>query len=227
MISIKALPIMLLTLVATPQDATYTLKQKPVAGHESILKMKMNLESSDLNLDMKSESLYKITKVEDDGSFEMETTVLEGTVTLNGEENVIPKGEPEKSKYDKDGNEIKKEGEEQDEDPISEMINVLAEFEPKKAVKVGDTWELKSKYGTLTGKLEGKESYAKIDCLKITVSGKFTEKGAGGTVEGTILLNSKDFDLEKLKFTVENAKLSEEMPEAKFKFELERKRPTS
>ena len=115
---------MLLTLVATPQDATYTLKQKPVAGHESILKMKMNLESSDLNLDMKSESLYKVTKVEDDGSFEMETTVLEGTVTLNGEENVIPKGEPEKSKYDKDGNEIKKEGEEPDEDPISEMINV-------------------------------------------------------------------------------------------------------
>ena len=219
-----ALVLMVSALSGFRSDDTYTLKHKILKGEEAVFQANLNIsaEGSEVEMDMKTKN--KVLSLEDDGAYELEETLLSGTFKVNGEEHPMDRGEPKATKYDKDGKKVKKEGaDDEDNDPISKLMDDVFEFEPKAAVKVGEVWLLEGEYGTMTLTLEGKEKVGEVDCLKITLKGKIDKKDAAGDVSGTFLIRVDDFSPEVMEAKIENPKVEADAPPIKkIEFKLTR-----
>lgn len=201
-------------------EDTYTLKQKYVKDDVQVYLANLNMSAEDSEIAVEMKNSYKVLKVEDDGGYEVEETLLSGTFKFNGEEHAMEKGEPKAKKYDKAGKAIKKEGDDDEtDDPVSKVMDDVFEYEPKEAVKIGDTWKHEGEYGTMTLVLEGKEKIGDVDCLKITLKGTMDKKDSSGDVTGTFYVRESDFSPEKMEAKVENPKLDADTPAMK-KIEL-------
>ncbi|MBI1333023.1 MAG: hypothetical protein JST12_03980 [Armatimonadetes bacterium] len=212
-------------LVGFQAEDTYTLRQKPVKDTVEIYQTTIHAstEEGDFIYDVKDKT--KVTKVEDDGAYEAETTVLGGKITIGGEEHVIdPDDAPKTEKYDKDGNKIKDAGDddEDEDDPVSQVFQQYFDFRPDKAVKVGDTWTHESDFGTLKLKLEGKEKVGDVECLKVTATGTLSKKDATGDATGTFYLRVADFSPEKVEATIDNPSFGEGQSMKKIEIKLVR-----
>jgi hypothetical protein len=194
-------------------DDTYTLKQAYKKDDLAVYRMILNFESDEGEVIFNVKNQYKILSVEEDGGYEMEETLLEGLLKVAGEEVKMDKEEPKVNKYDKDGKRIKKEGDEDEDekDPMSELIGEVFDYEPKEAVKVGQTWDVDCDYGTIHATLEAKEKVGDVECLKVTTKCKIEKKDASGEVSGTYYVRASDFSLEKLEVNIENPNLGEGM----------------
>lgn len=193
-------------------EDTYSLKHVYKKDDLAIYRMILNFESEEGDVVFNVKSQYKILSVEEDGGYEMEETLLEGLLKAGGQEVTMDKEEAKVSKYDKDGNKIKKEGEEEEEqDPMSDLIGEVFDYEPKEAVKVGQTWDRECDYGTIHATLEAKEKVGEVECFKITTKCKIEKKDASGDVSGTFYVRASDFSLEKLEVNIENPNLGEGM----------------
>jgi hypothetical protein len=213
----KAFALLVLTAstVTMGQDETFSLRYKEVAGDESIVNVELGMEYEGFAMTMKTKSKVKVTKVEADGAYEAEETLIEGTMKFNGEEQAIDDKETQIYKYDKDGNRIKKEGEEDERDPIEELIDEFTELGPEKPVKIGDEWERKTKHLESKIKLATKEVFDEVDCLKIDMTSKVIGEGSNGAMSGTVHLRAKDFRLKGVDLSVTDLKLGEEGPSGK------------
>lgn len=205
------------------QDVTYTLREVPVLGSESSFKVAMKMEAPSLNLSMAFDTTMKISKLEADGAFEIESTMTNTKTTINGEEITGEDQTLETTKYDKDGKKIKDESEEDEPDPFSDAIDAIMQYEPKTAVKSGDTWERESEFGTLTLKLTGTRKEDGVDVLVISTSGTLDKKDVSGEVKGIHLIRVKDFSVQKSEVTVTNAKFDPESEAGKLELLIERK----
>jgi len=210
-------------LVGFRTDDTYTLKQKfkkdEVATYQATFNT--SAEDSELVFDMKNR--YKVLSVEEDGAYEMEETLLEGMFKFNGEEQAMEKGEPKIRKYDKEGNEVKKDDEEEDDDdPMTNIIEQVFDYEPTKAVKIGETWDLETDYTTIHATLEGKEKVGDVECLKITIKATLSKKDTAGDVTGTFYIRTSDFSPEKMEAKIDNPKLDAETTMKKIEMKMVR-----
>lgn len=194
-----------ISFLAPAQDATYNLRQKHVEGHTSVYEMETLLDSEGFNMNLQMKLKYKVTKVEADGAYEEEETVLEGKAVYNGQEEAIPAEEPTIRKYDKDGNEIKENKEEEEGgSPLEALFDLLDGSDPKDPVKVGQKWEVEDDDRKSSFEFIGAEKLEEVNTLKTLFTGKLKQTGVSGDVSGTIWLRAADASLEKLELKTEN-----------------------
>ena len=194
-----ALVLAIFALSGFRSEDMYLLKQKYAKDDVAIYQANLNISAEDSEVAIEMKNSYKVLSVESDGAYEVEETLLSGTMKFNGEEHAMDKGEPKANKYDKNGKKIKKEGDDEDDnDPVSQVIDDVFDYEPKAAVKVGETWTREGDYGTMTLTLEGKEKVGDVDCLKVTLKGKMDKKDTSGDVSGTFYIRESDFSPEKM-----------------------------
>ena len=196
-------------------DDTFSLKQKFKKDDVQIYQANLNISAEDSEVAIEMKNSYKVLSVEDDGAYEVEETLLSGTFKFNGEEHAMEKGEPKASKFDKEGKKVKKADDEDSNDPVSLLVDDVFEYEPKAAVKIGETWKREGDFGTMTLTLEGKEKVGDVDCLKITLKGTIDKKDAAGEVSGIFLIRVDDFSPEKMEAKIENPKLDADSPAMK------------
>jgi hypothetical protein len=204
-------------------EDTFTLRQKYTKGDVQVYTASINISEDSSEILMEMKTSYKVLGVEDDGAYELEETLLSGTFKFNGEEHAMDKGVPESTKYDKDGKKVIKEGEEEEEDPISDAIDDVFGYEPKAAVKIGESWKHDGKFGEMTLTLEGKEMVESVNCLKISLKGTMDKKGANGDVTATFLIREDDFSPVLMDAKIDNPKLDSDSPQMK-KIEVKMKR---
>ncbi len=202
------LSIAVLSLAGFRADDTYTLKQVYKKDAVETYESEMTIVDDMSEIQLKSKDRYKVVSVAEDGAYEMEETTLEGTMKVNGQESAVEKTDPVVHKYDKDGKEVKKEGDDED-DPVSNLMSDLISEEPDHAVKVGESWDKEIDAGTLHCKLEGIEKVGDQDCLKLSIKGKLSKKDTSGESDGTIFVRVSDFSLQKLEVTLDNPKIGE------------------
>ncbi len=203
-----ALVLAVTSLLGFRSDDTFTLKHKVKKDEVLVSQRTLNLsaEESEILMDMKIKE--KVLSVEEDGAYEIEESLLSGTLKVNGEEQAMDKDEPKATKYDKNGKEIKKEGAPPEEvDPVADILNDVLDFEPKEAVKIGDTWKHDGDFGVMEITLESREKVGDVDCLKITLKGKLSKKDTVGDVTGTFYIRADDFSPEKMEAKIENPKV--------------------
>ncbi len=217
------LAIAITSLSGFKSEDTFTLRQKYKKDDVQVYVANLNLSSDGSEIEMEMKTSYKVLGVEDDGAYELEETLLSGSFKFNGEEQAMDPGKPKATKYDKDGTEIKKEGEVEEEDPVSDAIDDVFEYEPKGAVKIGETWKHEGKFGTMDLTLEGKEKVEDVDCLKITLKGKMDKKDTSGDVTATFLVREDDFSPVAMEAKIDNPRLDSEAPAMK-KIEVKMKR---
>lgn len=220
----RALPIAVASLFLLAfQDTTYSLKEKPVMGAESSYKVNMQMEMSDIKVIIDYETAAKITKVEDDGAYEVESKMTNTKTTFNGEE-VAGEDTTETTKYNKDGEEVKDSNAEEDEpDPFSEAVNAVLKYEPKAPVKVGDSWDRETEFGIVVLKLTGTRKEDGVDVLVVSSSGHFDKKDVTAEFKGIHLLRTNDFSLQKSEMSISNAKFDAESEAGKVEIKIERK----
>ena len=204
-------------------DDTFTLKQKYKKDDVATYQLNFNASAEGTEIVFNVKNKYKVLSVEEDGAYEMEETLVEGTVKYNGDEQAMEKEEPKNHKYDKDGKEIKKDEDKDDEDdPISKIVGDVFDFEPDQAVKIGDTWDRETTYTTIHATLEGKEKVGDVDCLKITIKATLSKKDTAGEVVGTFYVRASDFSPEKMEASIDNPKLDAETTMKKIEMKMTR-----
>lgn len=209
---------------APVQDKTYSLREKHKEGSEKVYEISVNFESEGFTMEMKTKNRFKITKVNADGSYEEEDTLLGGTMKFNGEEQAIDAEDAKLHKYDKDGNEVKEDkSEEEEEDPISTLMDLLDGSDPIDPVKAGHKWEHESKIGKSKFEFVGPEKLEDVEALKMTCEGKFTKEGITGDMTATTWIRASDSSLEKLELKTDNMVPGEGAPSGKVKITVTRK----
>ncbi len=211
-----AVALVIASLSGFRSDDTFTLRQIYKKDEVEVFQSNLNLSSEGTEFEMDMKTSYKVLAVEEDGAYELEETLLSGTFKVNGEEQAMEKGEPKATKYDKDGKEVKKQGsDEEEDDPMSQVIDDVFNYEPKSAVKIGESWKRDGDFGTMTLTLEGKEKVGEVECLKIALKGTINKKDATGDVSGTFFVRADDFSPEKMEAKIDNPKLMADEPAMK------------
>ncbi len=174
------------------QDQKFSLWEKPVVGNEITHKLGLTIDAMGQEIKIEMRVKRKITKVGDKRAYESENTLLGGTMNAMGQEQAMPEQAPQKAEYDENGK-PKEKTDLMQAGPFG-LISYVTEYEPKEDVKVGDTWKVEEKDHDSEFKLEGKETFMEIKCVKLTV--KLTMKGdASGSGTGTIWLAEDTFAL--------------------------------
>lgn len=204
------------------QDTKYSLREKHVEGAERVYEIAVNFEAEGFTMEMKSKNKFKITKVNADGSYEEEDTLMGGAIKFNGEEQAIDPEDAKTHKYDKDGKEIKEEKTDEEEDPISTLMDLLDGADPVEPVKAGHKWEHESKVGKTKFEFVGPEKVDDVDSLKSTCEGKFTKEGFSGDMTATSWVRASDASLQKLELKTENMVPGEGAPAGKVKITVTR-----
>ena len=191
----------------------YTIKRQPKVGDSIRYQLKAELDLGTLQAVMTGISTEKVTKVEANGSFEIESTSTEGKVEIEGGTQPVKQPGPMLSTYGAMGELVSLKGQQID-SSVYRMANLNAFRAPDKAIKVGDSWtrELAAdpKTGVVPAKatftLEAAETIGEIAVLKFKYA--YTEVlGApgGATAEGFMWIDPKDGSLVKSELTIKNA----------------------
>jgi len=206
------------------QDKTYNLREVHKEGSVKVYEIAVSFEADGFAMEMKTKNRFKITKVNADGSYEEEDTLLGGSMKFNGDEQAIDAEDAKLHKYDKDGEEIKEDkSEEEEEDPISTLLDLLDGSDPATPVKAGHKWDHESKIGKSKFEFVGPEKLEEVDALKLTCEGKFTKEGMTGDMTATTWVRASDASLEKLELKTENMVPGEGAPSGKVKITVTRK----
>lgn len=207
---------------SSKQDAAVTFRWKPVLDWESTLAFETRTEAPDGTVEFKWDSNMKVTKVEEDGAYEVTIRTKNARLSIDGEEEALPDDdEPEIVKYDAKGNEIVDENSEEEEESTPlEMIEYVLDFEPEHSVKVGDTWK------KINELLEQEITFVKTEtvegvlCHRLDVQVKIKGQERSGEGTGTLWLSASTFDVVKAEGSFADAKLGEEWDPMKFKFSI-------
>lgn len=217
----KTIALATLLLGLPAQEQTFDFKTKQIVGRETVVSNILSIESSQVNVEIKVENKTKVLTVESDGAYSVELTVLGGSQTANGQTSEIPAQEARTFKYDKDGEMVVSENDPPlPANPFTALGELLTKIEPKAPVKIGDSWESKSKYGKFTVKLVGKEKHRKVDCLKLTVSGEIAKDDLSGKADATMWLLEKDYTLVEAEASAKEANLIPGLQAANFGMKL-------
>jgi len=212
--------------IEATQNGAISFKWKPVIDWETNLSFDTQSEAEDGTVGFKWDSQMKVTKVEEDGAYEITIKTTNARLSIDGEEEALPDDdEPEIVKYDAKGNEIIDENsEDEDESTPLEMIEYVLDFEPENPVKVGETWK-KS-----TDLLEQEITFVKTEtvdgvvCHRLDLSVKIKGPERNGEGIGTVWIKASGYDLLKAEGSFTDAKLGEDWDPMKFKFSINAKK---
>ncbi len=208
------------------QDSAITFKWKPVMDWETNLAFDTQSESEDGTVGFKWDSQMKVTKVEEDGAYEVTIKTTNARLSIDGEEEALEDDdEPEIVKYDAKGNEIVDENdEEEDESTPLEMIEYVLDFEPENAVKAGDTWKKSSDLVEQEITFVKTETIEGALCYRLDTQVKIKGPDRSGEGSGSLWIKASNFDLVKAEGSFTDAKLGEEWDPMKFKFSINAKK---
>lgn len=210
-----------LLLPASPPQQSYALFHRPKKGDVAQYSIRILISNDKVDARISSEVQGTCLAVNADGSWEMESKMIEGEMSMNGNESKIEVSPPYITKYDKFG---KTKPDDSIQKPITNVITLAYGFEPSKPMKLLDSWQSETDYGTMTIKLDSKDEKGR---LKILVTGMMSKLMAPGNVQGTVFVNESDFALQSAEFEIKNAVFQAGQPAGNIRFTITRKKKTS
>lgn len=203
------------TALMAQAATTYSLIRKPKVGEEAVYDFKAVLAFGDLKFTISGKNREKIVKVEEDGSYTMES--IQSGVTVETPEDKQTMDDEEKSTLVYGPDRLLKshaaDGEESDAETIRLALLTTVKA-PEKPVAIGEKWSATLKSDVketfpVEAKYEvvGTEKVGEWDTIKVSFSSKETGDGKG-EASGTIWLNTADFSTVKEDSKIKNAPLS-------------------
>lgn len=190
----------------------YLIKMTPKVGDVVKYKLKASLEVMGQQAKVTAITSEKVTKVDEDGTYTVESTQSDLKVQL-GEQEIEPPASGATVEVRKaNGTLVEIRGENVDSN--SYRMNALSALVPSdKPVKVGDTWtnDVKSdaKTGAVAAKAEykviGEEKVGDYETLKLKVTVKETEGSEPASSEFTLWLDKANWTMVKLDGKLINA----------------------
>jgi hypothetical protein len=221
-------------LAAAPlEDPTYSLNWKPTLGQTITYALSMKISGGESSLEITSEIEGKVSKLEANGDYTVETRQKSGKMVIDGESHEVPDdGEADVEVFNAKGEKItKKDGEEaEDADPFKELLAALDFTPPEKPVKKGDKWVRKMPADPKTEKkaseveyeVLGEEQIGTYKTVRISVKYRQTEGDKPTTATGSIAFDMADMSMVKTEATILFTP-EEEDQQATVKFEMNRK----
>jgi hypothetical protein len=182
-----------------------SLKRLAKEGDTTRYKVKADLSIAGQSASMTSTTIEKVTKVEADGTYSIESSDVDTKVVFGGQEIESPPQAPETSIYLPTGQLKEIKG-----DRVSEQtyrMAILGSFiTPDKPVSVGDTWAKDIAADSKTGVLATKATYKVVadekvgtyDTLKIEQTVKETTGDSPASSTLTVWINKADGTMVKL-----------------------------
>jgi len=201
-----------LSVAALAVQDGVNLKRAPKVGETTKYRLKGNVDMQGTDIPMSMLVTEKVTKVEDNGNYTVESAQSEGKVTTDSGEMDIP-GSTISTIFKTTGEVVEVKTGETETSSAMRLANLQAFVVQDKAVKVGDTWSVEIKKDEKSGaaaakgtyKIEAQEKVGDYDCYKVTMSMKETEGDAPAGLDGTAWINVKDGGVVKMEGAWKNA----------------------
>ncbi len=200
-----------LSVVALAVQDGINLKRTAKVGDAAKYRLKADVDLSGIEATFTVLVSEKVSKVEPDGNYVVESTQSEGKISAGGQEMDAPTA-TQTFTYKATGEIVDIKAEEAGGD-VYRTATLTTFVVTDKAVKVGDTWEIDYKKDAKTGvnlskgtyKVEAEEKVGNYECYKIKYTTKELEGGDAAPVcEATTWVNKKDGTLVKSEGTWKN-----------------------
>lgn len=193
-----------LSVAALAVQDGISLKRTAKVGDSAKYRLKADVDVQGTEVQFTALVSEKISKVESNGNYVIESTQSEGKATFGGQDMDAPTTSQTMT-YKSTGELLELKAE--DTSPQVYRTAILTTFVvTDKPVKVGDTWNVELKKDDKTGavpvkgsyKVEAEEKVGEVECFKVKYTTKENEGGdAAATVEATSWINKKDGSLVK------------------------------
>lgn len=203
--------IAVLAAIAVAQDG-FKLRRTPKVGDEVVMKLSAEVDVMGMNATFNAKVKEKVTKVDENGDYTIESSQSEGKIKFGDQEMDAPDGGTTTTKYSANGAILEIKGEDVGEDAIR-LANMNAwQFEPK-SYKTGDVIEYETKAAATSGGVASKtrivvgevEKIGAWDAVKLTYTFKETTGEAPAESSGTAWLDAKTGSLIKAEGEYKNA----------------------
>ena len=187
----------LVSMLGFRVDETYSLNQNRKLNDVEIYRVVMAPIGAEMIYDSKFR--FKTVKINGDGSFDREETIINGTTKKFGA------GDPTVRKYTRQGVVLPEKpypGTELNADSLLE--DALYAYIPKNPVHIGDIWGHGGEKTAINCQLVGKEKVGESDCVKVDVTVKLINGALKGNAKATIYVRAEDFSLEKIAAVIES-----------------------
>ncbi|MFZ4508130.1 MAG: hypothetical protein ACOYON_10605 [Fimbriimonas sp.] len=229
--------VILLAIAGSQQEPEFALIWKPVQGQELNYAFTMKVDSSEGKFEIRGDTLMKVTKIEENGDYTVESSSKNQKVAVDGhEEDLDDDPEPEVTKYTAKGQKIPpKDAKEDEEGPDPLAVNILdpiTDFaSPAGPIKKGTTWTEEYKADEKLGRAAckvvyeviGAEKRGEYDCVRLSAKLTQTEGGSPAKAEGHFLISTKDTTLVDFVINVEGFRPEPAAPSSSVTFSLIRK----
>ena len=180
------------------------LKRTAKVGDSITFKLKADVEVGGMEANFTAKVVEKVTKVESNGNYTVESSQKEGKIQFGGQEMEAPES-TQTFTYKATGEVLDIKADSVD-SSVYRMANLQAFVVPDKALKTGDEWPVEVKKDEKTGavalkgtyKIDGEEKVGDYDCFRVKFSLKETEGGdSAASADGTSWISKKDGTLVK------------------------------
>lgn len=202
----------LATAIAFAAQEAITLARVAKVGDEAEYKFAATLDFSGIKIDITGKTYDKVTKVDADGTIEVESTQSDIVVKTPDGEQTIDDKNTTKMTVGSD-RVLKKYGDEGDEDASNIRLTLLGTVKkPEKPIKVGDKWSADLKHSnkeTFPVKADYEavalEKIGEWDTIKIKITTKETEGDEPASAEGFVWIVLADGTSAKEDMSIKNA----------------------
>lgn len=200
-----------LAAVALAQDS-FKLRRTPTVGETVTMRLTADVEVMGMNAVFTAKVTEKVTKVDENGNYTVESTQGEGKVKFGDQEMDAPAGTPTTTLYSAGGEVLEMTGDQVNADAFR-IANLSAINVPDKAFAKGDKHDYEIKASEKNGNTAGKGSLEVLGTEKVgdwdTIKIKYTYKETSGAEpaegSGTIWLSAKDKSMVKYEGEYKNA----------------------
>lgn len=200
-----------ISVVAFAVQDGVTLKRTAKVGDAIKYRLKADVEIQGMEANFTTLVTEKVSKVEANGNYVLESTQSEGKVSLSGQEMDVP-GSTQTFTYKANGEVVDIKADSVD-SSVYRTANLTAFVVAEKALKVGDEWTHEIKKDEKTGvlpakgtyKVEAEEKVGDFETYKVKFTTKETEGGdSAASCEGIAWINKKDGTMVKSEGTWKN-----------------------
>lgn len=204
----------LLAAVATVAIAADGFKLRRVAkvGEEITMRLTADVDVMGVSATFTAKIKDKVTKVDENGDYTVESTQSEGKISFNGQDMDAPGGEPTSTRYAASGSILEMKGGDISDDQMR-IASMSAFMFEDKVYNVGDKIAYETKPSKANGnvgakvalEVAGTEKVGEFECVKVVYSFKELTGEAPAESTGTAWLSQKDASLVKVQGEYKNA----------------------
>lgn len=190
----------------------FKLRRAVKVGEEITMRLTADVEVMGMSATFSAKIKDKVTKIEDNGDYTIESTQSEGKISFNGQEMDAPGGEPTSTKYSAAGQILSMSGEAVTDDQMRIASMSAFAFEDK-AYNVGDKIAYETKPSKSNGnvgakvtlEVSGTEKVGEWETVKVNYTFKETAGETPAESTGTAWLLQKDASIVKVQGEYKNA----------------------